>query len=754
VVLNTGNIMDMNWVDTYNPGAVLYIWQGGIAGADGAADVLLGMVNPSGRLSDTIAYDLSDYPSDSNFGEKDIAVYAEDVYVGYRYFETFAKDKVRYPFGYGLSYTTFDISDAGTISNADEIIFGADVCNTGDRAGAHVVQIYVSKPQGKLGKPARELVGFAKTGVIEPGETQRVSVVVPFNSLVSYDDSGVSGFAYAYVAEAGEYSFFMGSDVRAAKQIYSFVLDETICVEQASSALAPVKAFKRIKPEACDGGLRVGYEDAPLRTYDLSERIRNNRPEDRPCSGDKGIKLKDVYSGEKTLEEFLDQISDEELICMSRGEGMCSPKVTAGTAAAFGGVTKALADFGIPAGCCADGPSGIRMDCGTWAYSMPNGTCMACTFNTELVETLYEYEGMDLRKNKVDFLLGPGVNIHRHPLNGRNFEYFSEDPYLTGIMAAYQLKGMHKQGVTGTVKHFVGNEQEYMRSSIDSVISERALREIYLKPFEMAVKMGGAYSVMTAYGAVNGVWSAGNYDLVTTILRNEWKYTGFVMTDWWAMINEEGGEPSRANTSPMIRAQNDVYMVVSDSYTNTAKDTAAEGLSNGIITRGELLRNAANICNALMNSPCMNRLVNGDTEEWKDVGFAADRADAARKVDWQADIDVVDSAKLDMSDVPTQKGNIALINLTFKKRGYFTLAFEMSTEKGMSDLAQLPISIYNGPNLIDMISITPSEGDNITRNISLVAEVVLSANVKLVFGQSGVIMHNMKVVLDEEYTVK
>ena len=258
---------------------------------------------------------------------------------------------------------------------------------------------------------------------------------------------------------------------------------------------------------------------------------------------------------------------------------MCSPKATPGIASAFGGVTDSLKAFGIPVAGCSDGPSGIRMDCGTIAFSLPNGTLLACTFNPELVEQLYEMEGMELRKNQIDTLLGPGMNIHRNPLNGRNFEYFSEDPCVAGTMAAAQLKGMGKYGVTGTIKHFAGNNQEFKRHDANGVVSERALREIYLKGFEIAVKEGHAYSIMSTYGPINGIWTAGSYDLLTTILRKDWGYQGMVMTDWWAKMNEEGEEGSQSNTIPMVRAQNDVYMVVSDSASNSANDNTMEGLA-------------------------------------------------------------------------------------------------------------------------------------------------------------------------------
>ena len=272
----------------------------------------------------------------------------------------------------------------------------------------------------------------------------------------------------------------------------------------------------------------------------------------------------EVAEGKITLDEFMSQLSDDDLICMFRGEGMCSPKVTPGTAAAFGGLTPELQEFGIPASCCTDGPSGLRFDCGTKAFSMPNGTLLGCTFDLPLVEDLYEMAGREMRQNRVDALLGPGMNIHRNPLNGRNFEYISEDPYLTGWISAVQILGMEKSDVTGTIKHFCGNNQESKRHTVNAVVSERALREIYLKGYEIAVKEGGARSIMSTYGPVNGIWTAGNYDLLTTILRGEWNYDGFVMTDWWAMSNREGYEATRTTHAPMVSAGNDVFMVCND----------------------------------------------------------------------------------------------------------------------------------------------------------------------------------------------
>lgn len=331
-------------------------------------------------------------------------------------------------------------------------------------------------------------------------------------------------------------------------------------------------------------------------------------PPEYPYTGDKGYRLVDVADGKVTMEAFLAQLSDDDLAALTRGEGMCSPKVTPGTASAFGGVTKRLTEFGIPIACCSDGPSGIRMDTGALAFSIPSGTCLACSFNLVLVKELFDWLGMEVRSNEIDSLLGPGMNIHRHPLNGRNFEYFSEDPFLTGKMSVVQLRGLRESGVVGTIKHFCANNQEHRRTKVDAVISERALREIYLRGFEMAVREGAATSVMTTYGAVNGTWTASQYDLLTTILRGQFGFGGIVMTDWGASGSEENGVGTPQQTASMLRAQNDLYMVVTDAEANLGNDDTLQGLAEGRLTRGELLRAAYNICRFLLDTPAFARM--------------------------------------------------------------------------------------------------------------------------------------------------
>ncbi len=606
VLLNVGNIIDMKWVKAYNPSAVLYVWQGGQEGGNSVVDILTGEVNPSGKLADTIALDINDYPSTSNFGNDDTNIYAEDIYVGYRYFETVAKEKVLYPFGFGLSYTTFDKKVCTFLWKPDGVFVEVEVTNIGSRAGKEVVQLYVSAPQGKLGKALRVLCGFAKTKELAVGETQRVSIFCNRYYLASYDDSGVSGYPSAYVLEAGTYTFYIGNGVRCETKAGGYTVKETILVEQLTPAMSPVVTFERMHPIETENGIQMKYEEVPLRAYDLWERIKENRPADIVYTGDKGYKLRDVKIGKVTMEEFVAQIPEEQLCVLLRGEGMNSPKVTPGTGGAIGGLSKDLQEFGIPIACCTDGPSGLRMDSGAIAFCHPNATCLACSFNETLSMELFECLGLEMRKNKIDMLLGPGLNLHRNPLNGRNFEYFSEDPLLAGRMAAAQLKSLHKQGVTGTIKHFIANGQEHRRHFVNGVISERAIRELYLKSFEIACKEGGAYTIMSTYGPVNGLWTASNYDLLTHILRKEWGYKGLVMTDWWAKGNEEGTEGTQQETAAMIRSQNDLYMVVTDSQANSNQDNTMQSLHTEKLKLGEVQRSVINVLNVIMRLPVMD----------------------------------------------------------------------------------------------------------------------------------------------------
>lgn len=698
VLLNVGGLLDMSFTDRYQPEAVMYVWQGGMVGGLGTADVLTGAVSPSGHLTDTIAYKVADYPSTPYFGDPDKNYYSEDIYVGYRYFETFAKDSVRYPFGYGLSYTTFEKSVVVFANEPEKQQFTlhVTVSNVGLKKGKDVVQVYVEAPQGKLGKADKVLVGFAKTKELAPGESEELDITVPYSRFASYDDSGITGHAYAFVLEAGTYHVFAGENVRSAECAGAFELADDLVIEQLCSALAPVEAFDRMKAAEAENGYQVMMEAAPQHASNEKQRRQDHLPQEiRQTMGTHT--LSDVADGSIGMDKFISELTDDDLTCIIRGEGMGSSLVTPGTAAAFGGVSKSLINrHGIPSVCCSDGPSGMRLDCGVKAFSLPNGTIIGCTFNTELVKELYTCTGYEMISQRVDCLLGPGMNIHRHPLNGRNFEYFSEDPYVTGCFAGAVLEGLHAAGVTGAAKHFCANNQEMRRHFADPVVSERALREIYLKGFEMIVKSGVCDAIMTTYGPVNGVWTAGNYDLCTTILREEWGFKGIVMTDWWASINERGQEPDKINFAAMARAQNDIYMVCPDGSTNASGDNTVAALVDGRLKRAELQRNAANICGFVLDTEAMRRAMGCPTEV-SIINRPAEPDDV--------DLSEVEFVRLDgdyelrLDTKESKAGVNYVLPFDVQKKGIYEI--ELIGSSDLSELAQMPCTLYytNIPSL-------------------------------------------------------
>lgn len=738
VLLNTGGLIDMSFMDRYPVSAVMYVWQGGMVGGAGTAAVLTGEVSPSGKLPDTIAYEISDYPSDKFFGSGDMDCYGEDIYVGYRYFETFAKDRVRFPFGFGMSYTSFDIAASDFKLDGDKVTGSVNVKNTGSTPGREVVQIYCSAPQGKLGKPARVLCGFDKTRTLQPGESQTLSFEIPLESVASYDDSGVTGHKSAWILEQGGYVFYAGADVRSASEAYSLTLPETV-VRQCKSALGPLTAFKRMvnsngKPE---------FEDVPL-TGEAFPHDHAKLPAEIPQTGDRGIRLADVVNGKNTLEEFTAQLTDYDLSCIICGEGMGSPKVTAGTAAAFGGVSDTLTALGIPCACCDDGPSGMRLDCGTKAFSLPNGTLLASTFDRPLMTELFTFMGLEMHTNQVDCLLGPGMNIHRHPLNGRNFEYFSEDPYLTGEMASAELAGLHSTGAEGTIKHFCGNNRETRRHFLDSVISERALREIYLRGFENAVKKGGAKSVMTTYGQVNGVWTAGNYGLVTGILRDDWGFDGFTMTDWWANINRRGKAPDKSDFAAMAMAQNDVYMVTADGA--ACNDNTLDSLKSGELTRGELQRNAMNILRFLTTTHAMKRVMGCD-DETEIINRPADAGDVdSTDIEFH---DIDEDLTLDLTGITTEKGSSYAFGLNVSKPGVYKVTLTASST--LSELAQTSVSIFALGSPCGMFTFNGTGGAPVsqTKDVKFLSNFM---SIRLYFGGSGLKTQSIRFELKERWT--
>lgn len=736
VLLNVGNIIDMKELLSFDPDSVLYVWQGGMTGGTGTADVLTGKISPCGKLTDTIAANVNDYPSAPYFGDPYRNFYSEDIYVGYRYFETFARDKVLYPFGFGLSYTTFDIAITSAKQLSDKWDFTVKVTNTGNYSGKEVVQIYCKAPQGRLGKPSRVLCGYEKTDTLAPGKSQVMTISVSNAQIASYDDSGVTGHAHCFVLEEGTYRFYAGSDVRSAKEFYHCPQNSTEVISRHEQALAPVESFDRIHPEISEGRYVIRMENVPLSHVDEAKRRQDNLPKEIPFTGDKGIRLADVKNGTHTMDEFIAQLTDYDLSCMIRGEGMNSPKVTAGTAAAFGGVSDELTALGIPCGCCDDGPSGMRLDCGTKAFSLPNGTMIACTFNRTLIRELFSLTGLEMIANKVDCLLGPGMNIHRHPLNGRNFEYFSEDPFLTGTIASAQLKGLHGAGVTGTIKHFCGNNQETDRHDTNAVISERALREIYLKGFEIAVKEGNADSIMTTYGPVNGVWTAANYDLTTQILRNDWGFTGFAMTDWWAKINRRGQAVDKSDLAAMAMAQNDVYMVCSCGAQND--DNILASLKDGSLQRSELQRCAANICRFLMNTHAFDRLL-GTECRINIINRPADESDVDESTVKFYELD--GDLTIDLSDICTDKGTNYSFGLDILTAGTYEMTLTASSTQ--SEVAQIPVTLFSLGTAYGTFTWNGTNGFPVSHRIDIPL-FSRYTNLRLFFAQGGLDMHSIR----------
>ena len=541
VVLNTGGMMDTLWFkDNAKMPAALLAWQPGMVGGLAMADVLCGDECPSGRLTDTFAASFDAYPSSENFNESDLYVeYQEDIYVGYRYFETIpgAAEKVCYPFGYGLSYTTFDITDA-KLTVGEKLTVNAKVTNTGACAGKQVVQVYCSAPQGKLGKAARVLVGFAKTAKLQPGESETVEITFGLDKLASFDDVGCVA-ANAYVLEAGSYKFFVGENVRAAAQIDdTYEVAEDRILEQLTAKCVPHNLTRRMKADGTyeETGMPkavrepYGYANDPLLPYSGAQTPPDEsfwKVKLYPNNTTVYPQLIDVYKGKTTLDDLVEELSDEEMIHLCCGQPNRGPANTFG----FGN----LPNFGVPNVMTADGPAGLRfranLDVKTTAF--PCATLLACTWNTDLVYRVGEAGAREVKENGIGVWLTPATNIHRSPLCGRNFEYYSEDPVISGAMASAMTKGIQSMGIAVSLKHFCCNNKEVNRRNSDSILSQRALREIYLKPFEICVKEADPWTIMSAYNLINGVHASSNRELLTDILRGEWGWGGVVTTDWW-----------------------------------------------------------------------------------------------------------------------------------------------------------------------------------------------------------------------------
>lgn len=596
LILNIGSVIDLSFLDDYSFGAVLIAWQGGMESGNAVADIVCGNENPSGCLSDTISMRYEDQPSAQCFAEQEVTEYREDIYVGYRWFETFAPQTVRYPFGYGLSYTKFAIES----DMVSELEWDVTVSNIGNYPGRETVMLFVEKPCGKLGKPSRELVAFAKTKLLAVGEKQVVRLKTDLYQIASYDDSGVTGHKNCYVLEEGTYYFYCGEDVRQAVKVNDYQVSDMIVLRQLRANGAPQQ---KLTVTARKEGMLATRQITPS-VSDLKERILANLPEAVPMTGDRGYKLIDVQCGRTTLDEFVAQLNLTELEALSRGGYvMGNPYGVKGNTGVFGGVTESLRNKGIPVISTHDGPSGLRMydSCSL----IPISTLLACTFDTELVEELMVHVAAEMPDKGAGVMLAPGMNIHRNPLCGRNFEYMSEDPYLTGKIAAAYVRGVQSGGCSACPKHFACNNQETNRLYSDSVLSERALREIYLKGFEICVREADPKNIMTSYNKINGVWGHYHYELVQGILREEWAYAGNVMTDWWMRYAPSPEFPEMEGNAYRVRARVDLLMpgarTISDQvFEPDGTLLATYGKPEGI-TLGEMQESARNVLRCILS---------------------------------------------------------------------------------------------------------------------------------------------------------
>ena len=582
VVMNVGGMVDSSWFhDDDRIQSVMMAWQGGIEGGLATAELIMGEGNPSGKLVDTFARELADYPSTYNFHESERYVdYTDDIYVGYRYFETIpgADKKVNYPFGFGLSYTDFSMTAGTAYEENGRIYVPVMVTNIGKRAGKEVIQAYFSAPQGKLGKPAKQLAAFQKTRLLEVGESQ--SIVLSWNvaDMASFDDLGKIKES-AYVLEQGVYSFYVGVSVRDVVELsYQYEVKEDTVTKQLSKKCAPTQLKKRM---LADGS----YEELPLGTpvdTDANELVP--LPVEEADGFSPAVRarkryhlwvntpahqhrfLKEVAEGKLSLDEFMAQLSDEDLACLLGGQP------NTGVANTFGWGN--LPDFGVPNIMTADGPAGLRItpECEVYTTAWPCATQLACSWNEELVEAVGEAGGAEVKENNIAVWLTPAINIHRSPLCGRNFEYYSEDPYLTGKLASAMVRGIQSNHIGASVKHFALNNKETNRKNSDSRASERAMREIYLKAFEMIVKDAKPWSIMSSYNIINGHRASENRELLEDILRGEWGFDGMVTTDWWT-----NGEHYKE-----VKAGNDVKMATGFPY------RLLEALEKGILTRKEM----------------------------------------------------------------------------------------------------------------------------------------------------------------------
>ena len=571
VILNVcGPVSTAEFKDNPKVGAVLYPMFGGGAAGEVLCELLLGKRYPSGHLQDTLAYRIEDYPSTANFAQyRDHVDYEEDIFVGYRYFETFALEKVVYPFGFGLSYTTFEIACGDARREGNTVKVTASVTNTGSHPGKEVVQLYLTAPQGKLGKAAKVLTAFQKTKELLPGESCHITLSFRLKDFGSFDDLGKIRKS-AFILEKGEYTVRMGVNVRDCSPVLTFALEEDIICRQCHSYMAPNKLEKRL---TADGSFEA-----------LPAPETHNQPAPKYKTGAAPEKLDlPTALAENKLDALLAAMTDAQLGQLLYGHPMMHVSNTCGIGAPIASRYPAMQ---IPLVPTADGPAGFRATFYTDinATFFPCANVLAQTWQPKWAEKMGKAGALEVKENNAGIWLAPALNIHRNPMCGRNFEYYSEDPLISGHFAAAFVKGVQSQKIAATVKHFCCNNKETNRRDSDSRVSERALREIYLRGFEIVVKQAKPWAVMTSYNLLNGQRSSANWDAIEGILKKEWKYQGLVMTDWSAF----------STLDQELLAGSNVKMPNSITGSNEDFDFT-KAIADGLLTREQLLYSAKKV---------------------------------------------------------------------------------------------------------------------------------------------------------------
>ena len=662
VLLNVGGVIDTRFLrETKGIDAILLMSQVGMLTGDALSDVLTGKVTPSGRLTTTWAEKYEDYPSAATFaaqnGDTDDEDYSEGIYVGYRYFDSFNVTPA-YPFGYGLGYTTFDVKARSVTVKDDQISVQAAVTNTGDTyTGREVVQVYASQPTGSVEKPYQVLVGFAKTKELQPGESQTVEITFPAERMAAYSEAKA-----AWLLEKGDYILRVGMHSRNTHIAAVLRLEADAVTQQLKNQFALDKELKQL---SCEGVKPYGYAEesaelaeAPVLALEAAAipcqkaTYTERNPELPKANTDEIIILRDVRAGRHTLEELVSQLTAEEMakLCVGsyRAAGVDGPVIGSfamRVPGAAGETTSALEESrGIPPMELADGPAGLRLQTVfhvdgngkvclepspvlamflglkeipplpadavkhyQYPSAIPIATALAQTWDMAAVEEAGDIVGEEMKELGVQLWLAPGMNIHRNPLCGRNFEYYAEDPLLAGLCAAADTRGVQKRGGVGTtIKHFCLNNQEDNRGNVNAHASERAIREIYLKGFEIAVKESQPLAIMTSYNLVNGIHTANRCDLITSVARDEWGFQGLVMTDWGTTGDDKPSDKKYGSSDPAacIKAGNDLIMPGGQRDVEIILKSlnAEKGAVAAPITLGDLQACALRILQVLVNS--------------------------------------------------------------------------------------------------------------------------------------------------------